>query len=123
MTSVHIFWWLASVGCTVGALACPEGWPRAIFVLLLFVSASSYGWHLALRSRNTSKDVQISSSTFQLVPFSQKDSPPSAQTKCPCCGASFEEADVREPADHPDKLDFHCPECAYRFARWPKNMC
>lgn len=61
--------------------------------------------------------------SVQVVPMSQASFSPPQQTKCPCCGAEFQEADVREPADRPDVLDFHCPECTYQFARWPKNMC
>lgn len=115
-----LFWWLGACLAACAAIALPDdmAWGRVAAVFGVFVCSMNYGWRLA---HNAGAPNLVNKSYVDvLLPIDFK---PCEIHRCPCCKAEWDEPDVREPADAPDKLDFHCPQCTYRYARWPKNLC
>lgn len=42
------------------------------------------------------------------------------QSRCPHCHAAIDSPVIRSIDGDLANLDYHCPACDYRYARWPK---
>lgn len=97
----------------------PTPWIMALFFFSTTVIVSAL-WiserHLRLEDKTK---LEGNTPNVELT-MPVRDDPGWPVTYCPDCKSEFKHPDIREIDDDMTQLDYHCPVCHLKYARWPR---